>query len=79
MRGGGAGDSAYRLPRSRPCGGGDTAMTCDWPAPRLSALSQANGVDDYTTGNREFAVCLKVCRVLFFGHTAKNQYAVRRK
>ena len=43
-RGGGAGDSAHRLPRSRPCGGGDAATTCGWPAPRLSALSQANGV-----------------------------------
>ena len=30
-----------------------------------------------TTGNREFAVCLKVCRVLFIGHTAKSQFAVR--
>ena len=32
-----------------------------------------------TTGNCEFAVCLKICRVLFLGHTAKSQYAVRRK
>ena len=30
-------------------------------------------------GNREFTVCLKICRVLFLGHTAKSQYAVRRK
>jgi len=45
---GGAGDSAHRLPLSRPYGGGDAATTCGWPAPRLSALSQSqvNGIDD---------------------------------
>jgi len=32
-----------------------------------------------TTGNREFAVCLNVCRVLFLGHTVNSTFAVRRE
>jgi len=32
-----------------------------------------------TTGNRTFAVCLKICHVSDFGHTAKLIFAVCRR
>ena len=31
------------------------------------------------TGNREFTVCLNVCRVLLLGHTVNRTFAVRRE
>ena len=43
------------------------------------AQYEGNCDPNITTGNREFAVCLNVCRVLFLGHTVNRTFAVRRE